>query len=219
MTYDSIWKPTRKGIAIVPGHPQKSQLVARITSTDVDVRMPPPDANKELTPEEIGTLTRWIKEGANWSRHWSFLPPRSALLPDVANNSWPRNEIDHFVLARLDREGLLPAPEADRPSLIRRATLDLTGLPPTLEEVDAFLDDRSPNAYERVVERLLARLATASVSLQCGSTWHVTSTRALTTRMALLPITPTIFGTVTRIRDYAATINASQFRADCDSTH
>ena len=144
-----------KKIAIVPGNPQKSELVARITTADPDMRMPPPDANKQLTPEEIETLTRWIDEGANWSRHWSFIAPQAASRPEVAKKAWPRNEIDHFVLARLEREGLAPSPEADRPTLIRRVTLDLTGLPPKLEEVDAFLEDRSPNAYQRVVDRLL----------------------------------------------------------------
>ncbi len=144
-----------KKIAIVPGNPQKSELVARITTADPDMRMPPPDANKQLTPEEIETLTRWIDEGANWSRHWSFIASQAASRPEVAKKAWPRNEIDHFVLARLEHEGLAPSPEADRPTLIRRVTLDLTGLPPKLEEVDAFLEDRSPNAYQRVVDRLL----------------------------------------------------------------
>ena len=145
-----------KKIAIVPGNAQQSELVVRITSNDPDARMPPPDSNKQLTAEEIATLTRWVDEGADWSEHWSFLVPRAPAVPKVANAAWPRNEIDHFVLAQLENKGLSPSTEADGSTLIRRLTLDLTGLPPTLEEVDAFLDDRSPHAYEKVVDRLLS---------------------------------------------------------------
>ena len=144
-----------KKVAIVPGEARKSELVARITSEDATDRMPPPDSNKELTAEEIATLTRWIEQGAQWSPHWSFLPPKADPLPADANKTWPRNVIDRFVLASLDRRGLAPSLEADRTTLIRRVTLDLTGLPPTLEEVDAFLGDTSPRAFERVVDRLL----------------------------------------------------------------
>ena len=97
-----------KKIAIVPGNAQQSELVVRITSNDPDARMPPPDSNKQLTAEEIATLTRWVDEGADWSEHWSFLVPRAPAVPKVANAAWPRNEIDHFVLAQLENKGLSP---------------------------------------------------------------------------------------------------------------
>src|SRR5207253_2262582 len=101
-------------------------------------------------------IRRWIEQGAKWQKHWSFLPPRRPPLPPVKSARWCRNPIDAFILDRLEREGLAPSPEADKATLIRRVTLDLTGLPPTPSEVDAFLRDSSPNAYEKVVDRLLA---------------------------------------------------------------
>src|SRR5262249_2903784 len=101
-------------------------------------------------------LGRWIEQGAKWQNHWAFIPPQRPALPAVKDAAWPRNPIDHFVLARLERAGLRPSPEAPRETLIRRVTFDLTGLPPTPEEIDAFLADRSPGAYEKVVDRLLA---------------------------------------------------------------
>jgi hypothetical protein len=119
--------------------------------------MPPAYMGREkLTDGEIGLIRRWIEQGAQWERHWSFIPPKRRPPPQVAETSWPRNPIDSFVLARLEREGLKHSPEADRRTLIRRVTLDLTGLPPTPNEVQAFLNDGSPNAYENVVDRLLA---------------------------------------------------------------
>jgi hypothetical protein len=142
--------------AIVPGDPEHSSMVQRITSTDKATHMPPVYTGTSLTPAEINTLRQWIKEGAKWEKHWSFLPPERVEPPKVSDPKWPRNAIDNFVMARLDREGLHPSPEADRARLIRRVTLDLTGLPPTPAEIDAYLNDKSPNAYERVVDRLLA---------------------------------------------------------------
>lgn len=144
--------------AIVPGKPDASELIRRITSDDDALRMPPPGSSRELTRDQIAKLTRWIAEGADWpdSGHWAFIPPRRPALPAVKDASWPRNPIDHFILARLEREGLAPADQADRTTLIRRVTLDLTGLPPTLDEIDAFLADNAPDAYERLVDRLLA---------------------------------------------------------------
>src|SRR5262245_8815587 len=118
--------------------------------------MPPAAAGRTLTAAEIDLLRRWIEQGARWQNHWSLLPPRRPDLPPVRDARWPRNGIDHFVLARLDKEGLEPSPEADRVMLLRRVTFDLTGLPPTVAEVDDFLAVRSPDAYERVVDRLLA---------------------------------------------------------------
>jgi hypothetical protein len=142
--------------AIVPGEPQKSELVRRITAANSGVRMPPVWSGRALSAGDIELLTRWVAEGARWQRHWAFLPPERPESPAVKLASWPRNPIDNFVLARLEREGLEPSPEADRVTLIRRASLDLTGLPPTPSEVDAFVNDRSPAPWENVIDRLLA---------------------------------------------------------------
>jgi Protein of unknown function (DUF1553)/Protein of unknown function (DUF1549)/Concanavalin A-like lectin/glucanases superfamily/Planctomycete cytochrome C len=142
--------------ALVPGDSDKSTLLQRIIATDPDDLMPPAKHGKPLTEVQIALLQRWVKEGAAWQKHWSFLPPERPALPPVKDRRWSENEVDHFVLARLEKEGLRPNPEADRNALVRRATFDLTGLPPTIEEVDAFLADRSPDAYERVVDRLIA---------------------------------------------------------------
>ncbi|MBC8289480.1 MAG: DUF1549 domain-containing protein, partial [Planctomycetes bacterium] len=145
--------------AIHPGEPAKSELLRRVTAADPDVRMPPGEAGDALTPNEIATLRRWIESGAEYQNHWSFLPPRRATPPDVKDLHWPVNDIDRFVLARLERAGFAPSIEASPQTLIRRVTLDLTGLPPTLAEVDAFeraWQDNSEFAYRRLVDRLLA---------------------------------------------------------------
>ena len=142
--------------AIVPGDIEQSQLIRRITHSDEAMRMPPADSARELTNTEIELLTEWIRQGARWQQHWSFVAPIRSELPKVRNSAWPKNAIDYFVLARLEAEGLQPSPEADRAALIRRVTLDLTGLPPTLKEIDDFLNDKSPEAYEKVVDRLLS---------------------------------------------------------------
>jgi len=142
--------------AIVPGNLDQSTLVGRVTNTDPDEVMPPTEHGKPLTAEQIETLTRWIKEGAEWKDHWAFIQPEKPALPEVKQTAWPANEIDRFVLSRIEKAGFAPAPEADRPTLLRRVTFDLTGLPPTPEEVDAFVADKSPDAYEKVVDRLLA---------------------------------------------------------------
>ncbi|MGI9456886.1 MAG: PSD1 and planctomycete cytochrome C domain-containing protein, partial [Aeoliella sp.] len=144
------------GAAIVPGDPEASQLVARITSQDADVRMPPADSLVQLKPHEIATLRQWVLEGAQYEAHWSFIAPRRTDSPPVKLQDWVRNPIDAFVLARLESEGLTPSPEADRTTLIRRISLDLTGLPPTSAEIEAFVQDGSLNSYEKVVERLLS---------------------------------------------------------------
>jgi mono/diheme cytochrome c family protein len=141
--------------AIVPGRPDESELVARITATDPDLVMPPPEAGEPLPAAQIDTLRHWIAAGATYEPHWAYVPPRRPALPAVRDAAWPRNEIDRFILARLEAEGLAPQPEADRMTLARRLALDLTGLPPTPEEVDAFAVDRSPDAVERFVDRLL----------------------------------------------------------------
>ena len=142
--------------AIVEGDPESSELIARITAEKAAMRMPPAYTGLKLSDAEIATLKQWIAEGAKWQKHWSFLAPVQAELPAVKDAGWARNPIDRFVLARLERENLLPSPEANRETLIRRVTLDLTGLPPTPAEIDAFLKDGSPQAYEKVVDRLLA---------------------------------------------------------------
>ena len=142
--------------AVVPGDPARSELVRRIASEDEMMRMPPASSTHKLTPQEIETLSAWVKQGATWQAHWAFRAPVRPALPAVRNRAWPKNEIDSFVLARMEAEGLAPSPEADRETLLRRVTLDLTGLPPTPAEIDAFLADKSPDAYEKVVDRLLA---------------------------------------------------------------
>ncbi len=142
--------------AIVPGDLANSAVVARILSTDPEEVMPPPKHNRPLKPGQVGVLKKWIQEGAHWKKHWSFIPPERPPVPAVGNRAWPRNAIDYFTLARLEKEGMRPNSEADKTTLIRRVTFDLTGLPPTIEEVDAFLADLTPEAYERLVDRLLA---------------------------------------------------------------
>ncbi len=143
------------GAAVVPGKAAESSLIERITTDEPQMRMPPPKTGKTLKPDQIDLLRRWIDQGAPWAVHWSFVPPRRPPLPKVADASWPRNPVDFFILARLEAAGLKPTAEADRARLLRRVTLDLTGLPPTPAEIDAFLADRSPDAYEKVVDRLL----------------------------------------------------------------
>ncbi len=145
--------------AIVPGDLQQSVLVERITTTDNDLLMPPPDHGQRLSDHEVDLLTQWIKQGAQYAAHWSYTPPVRPALPTVKNEAWPRNEIDRFLLSHLEQKGLQPSPEADRATLARRLSLDLTGLPPTIEEVDRFLADSSPDAYEQYVDRLLDRSA------------------------------------------------------------
>jgi hypothetical protein len=143
--------------AIVPGDPKASHLITRIESTDEGEQMPPPAARKPLSDKQKKLLRAWIEQGAPYTRHWAFVPPVQPPIPEIRNpQSAIRNPIDAFVLARLEKEGLKPSPEADKATLLRRVTLDLTGLPPTLSELDAFLADTSPDAYERVVDRLLA---------------------------------------------------------------
>ncbi|MGQ0634909.1 MAG: PSD1 and planctomycete cytochrome C domain-containing protein [Planctomycetaceae bacterium] len=142
--------------AIVPGKPEASRLVERIESTDSGEVMPPPETNKKLSAAEKEQLKRWIAQGAPYQQHWSFVVPRRPEVPNVNDTRWPRNDLDRFILRRLETERLRPGPEADRVTLIRRLTLDLTGLPPTPAEVDAYLADASEHAYENVVDRLLA---------------------------------------------------------------
>ena len=147
-----IWGGHR---AVVPGDVEASAFIQSIFTEDSDDLMPPPESDKILTFTEKNLLRRWIQEGANYESHWSFIPPVRPSLPQVDQSKWVRQPIDAFVLNRLEKEGLSPSPEASKETLIRRVTLDLTGLPPRVEEVDAFLNDSSGNAYEKVVDRLL----------------------------------------------------------------
>jgi len=158
--------------AITPGDPGKSELIRRITTDDVDERMPPAEFGKSLSAAEKETLTRWIREGAPYAKHWSYNPPQRPATPDPlasvtppqsadakALAAWPRNDIDRFLLRNMLKVGLTPNPEADRTTLIRRLSLDLTGLPPTLKEVESFVNDADPQAYEKLIDRLLAKEA------------------------------------------------------------
>src|SRR5262245_9311986 len=140
-------------VAIKPGDPKGSEAWARITSSDADVVMPPPDSNKKLTPAQKETIRRWIEQGAKYQKHWSFEPIRRPGVPGVAGAS---SAIDAFLLDRLREAGLTTQPEADRETLIRRVAFTLTGLPPTLKEIDEFLADRSTKAYEKLLDRYLA---------------------------------------------------------------
>jgi hypothetical protein len=143
------------GAAFVPGDVQASLAWQRITAEDQALRMPPPDSGKSLRPEQVEVLRRWIEQGAEYASHWAFVAPQRPPLPSVVRESWVRNPVDRFVLARLESEGLAPAQEADRSTLLRRLSLDLIGLPPEPAEIDAFLADSSELAYEKQVERLL----------------------------------------------------------------
>ena len=152
---------TKEGISakqgvIIPGDAANSKLIKRVTSQDPNVVMPPPDSGHKLTEKQIEALKRWIDEGAQWNGHWAYVSLQRPAIPEVGNPTRVKNPIDNFVFARLEKEGLKPAPEAEKSSLLRRVSLDLTGLPPTPAEVEAFLSDQSPDAYEKVVDRLLA---------------------------------------------------------------
>lgn len=142
--------------AFVPGDVASSEALRRMTSDDEAERMPPPKAARQLTAEQIELIRTWVEQGAEWAEHWAFVPPQRPPVPHVENTAWVRNPIDAFVLARLEAEGLQPSPEAERVTLIRRLSLDLLGLPPSIAEVDAFAADPSDDAYELLVRRLLA---------------------------------------------------------------
>ena len=144
-------------VAVLPGHPEKSELIARITTTEKDDVMPPPKSGKKLTAREVELLTAWVKSGGKFAQHWSYVKSLRPAVPEVRSlGARVRNPIDAFIFARLEAEKLTPQPEAERAALVRRVALDLTGLPPTVEEVDAFVNDAAPDAYERLVDRLLA---------------------------------------------------------------
>ena len=142
--------------AIVPGKPDESKMVYRITNKDPNVRMPPLNSNLTLTEYEKNILVKWIEQGAKWESHWSFVPPVNPEIPEIKDENWAKNEIDYFIAAKLESKGLKPNQRATKEKLIRRLYFDLTGLPPSLEAIDAFLNDTDNNAYEKVVDQLLA---------------------------------------------------------------
>ena len=158
--------------AIVPGNPGRSELFVRVTTSDVDARMPPLDSHKTLSPHDIAVIERWIRQGAKYERHWAYLPVKAVKPKATDWNNRAVNQIDRYVYATLKDHGLAPSAEADRETLINRVTLGLTGLPPTLAQVDAFVTDKSPDAYEKVVDRLLASPAYAE---RMASTWMDTA--------------------------------------------
>jgi len=145
--------------ALVAGKPELSEAFLRITSTDTAKVMPPHSSPLKLTPLEIKLIERWIEQGARYEKHWAFVPPRKSSLPEIDRSDWPRNEIDHFILAQQEQKGLEPNDPADKERLLRRVCLDLTGLPPTIEMMDRFLADNGPTAYEKIVEELLKQPA------------------------------------------------------------
>jgi hypothetical protein len=147
--------PRKRGAAVVPGAPEKSLLVHRVSSEEDAERMPPMQNGNPLTAKQIATLQRWIAQGAPYAEHWAFAKPKRPPLPVVKDRTWPRNGIDYFVLAELEKHGLKPAAEADRYTLLRRLSFDLRGLPPSPQEIETFLHDRSADAYEKAVDRFL----------------------------------------------------------------
>lgn len=142
-------------VAIHPGSLRKSELFHRIISEDLEYRMPSQESNLTLTSKEKAILIKWIEDGAGYKKHWAFIPPQKHDIPKVKDKTWTKNPIDHFVLSKLEQEGIKPSQEADKETLLRRLSLDLIGLPPSLAEIDAFLADPSANAYEKQVDRLL----------------------------------------------------------------
>ena len=141
--------------AFVAHQPGSSEALQRVLTDDPDEQMPPPDSKLKLSDSQKRLLHDWVQSGARWSEHWSFVPPREPNLP-VDRSPWVKNEIDNFILRRARQAGLQPQPDADRQTLIRRASLDLTGLPPTPNQVDTFLADQSDDAYENLIDRLIA---------------------------------------------------------------
>jgi hypothetical protein len=154
VAYDKETESGRK--AIVPGNLDKSDMFHRIISNDPEVMMPTPESHLSLTSEEKAILIKWIEQGAEYKPHWSLVAPKESETPKVKNENWVKSPIDNFILAKLEEKGLTPNKEASKETLIRRVTFDLTGLPPTIEEIDEFLADKTPKAYERVVNRLLS---------------------------------------------------------------
>jgi mono/diheme cytochrome c family protein len=153
---DGFFSNREDGPTIVRGNPEKSPLYQRLVSKDPEEVMPPPANHIKLKPENIELIRRWIAQGAQWEPHWSFIKPERTVAPPIKSEAWVRNPIDRFVLAKLESKKLQPAPEADKRTLARRVALDLTGLPPEQDVLDAYLADASPDAYEKLVDKLLA---------------------------------------------------------------
>ena len=154
-TKEGAFTATESGIPIVPGKSKESLIYERIMSKDADMQMPPADSGKKLTAKQKELIRQWIDEGAQWSEHWAFIPPKKSALPKVKNGKWVQNPIDHFVLHRLEKNNLSPSKKAEKLVLLRRLYLDLTGLPPTVREIDKYLKDKSPDAYSKKVDELL----------------------------------------------------------------
>lgn len=151
---------TKGAFAIVPGKPEESELFKRITSADPTYQMPVPESHLGmLTEDQVATFKKWIEQGAKYEKHWAFTPPKKADLPEVSDKKWVKNEIDNFTLAKMEAKGLKPNEEANKERLLKRISLDITGLPPSIEMMDKFLNDNSPNAYEKMVDQLLANNA------------------------------------------------------------
>lgn len=148
-------KENPKAHAVVPGKPQLSEVFLRISSQDTSIMMPPPSSNLKLSAHEINLIEKWIKQGAKYEKHWAFVAPKKPVIPEVKNKQWAKNEIDYFILHKQEQIGMIPNQEADKERLLKRASLDITGLPPGLEMMDRFLADKSANAYEKIVDQLL----------------------------------------------------------------
>ena len=156
-TAEGAFASIDSGFALVAGHPEKSALLERILSHDKDEVMPPPKTGKKLTPNEVDLLRRWIQEGAGYSGHWAYINPVQSPVPEVSESGWNVSAVDRFLFSRLQAEGLRPSAESDRETLVRRVALDLTGLPPSAEEVDTFKSDTAPDAFGRLLDRFLAK--------------------------------------------------------------
>jgi len=152
---EEVFRERKSGVPVAPGKADTSLLYQRITAPTAGRRMPPASSHRSLTPQQIAALKNWIEQGAPWQEHWAFKAPVKPTPPQVKTAGWAQNPVDRFILARLELAGLAPAPAADRRTLIRRVALDLTGLPPAPAEIDRFLGDLRPGAYERMVDRYL----------------------------------------------------------------
>jgi hypothetical protein len=141
--------------AIIAGKPELSEVFLRISTKDTNLLMPPPNSNLKLNPREIKLIEKWIKQGAKYESHWSFTKPKKAKLPKISDTKWPKNEIDYFILNKMELKGLEPNQIAEKEHLLKRLSLDLTGLPPSIDMMNKFLADNSPKAYEKVIDQLL----------------------------------------------------------------
>ena len=149
-------KETKGAYAIVPGKPEQSELFKRISSTDSTYMMPTPESHLgALTPYEVKLFKKWIEQGGKYEPHWAFIAPKKSPLPEIDEKDWVKNEIDYFILDKMNTKGLRPNEEADRERLLKRISLDITGLPPSIEMMDKFMADKSANAYEKMVDELL----------------------------------------------------------------